>query len=1039
MKVKKCKNTLLCGTLTLCLWGGFSQVRAASFENFAIEQQSNKVTGIVNDEFGPVIGASVVEKGTSNGVVTDLDGKFSLNVKPGATLIISFVGYKQQEVKAGNAPLNIVLEEDSKMLSEVVVTALGIKRERKALGYGVAEVQGEALTKAKETNVINSMAGRVPGLVVTQTAGGASGSSRVILRGSTEMTGNNQPLYVIDGVPLDNTNFGSAGTYGGFDLGDGISSVNPDDIEKIDILKDASSTAIYGSRATNGVVIVTTKRGKAGAPKVSYDGSVGFKNYMNAPDMMDGQQYVQLAREYSRATKGNGEYVSDDKIFSASELVAIENNNYMDWFDALTSTAWMNSHTLSVSGGTEKSSYVASAGYHNEDGCLQPQFYKRYNLRAAVDVTPNDYFKFGVSLYGTFSDQETGNEDGLQTIYRLRPTYHPTNLVTGEQEFKYGSGQFNPFVTQKNQSWRYKKYDVLSNLFVEFNPIKNLALRSTFSPDLQFIDYGMYAGAYTKRNQGSQATAWYEKTTILNWVWDNMVTYNFDLMKDHHFDLTGVYSMTEYQNEFMRGDGAGLSYNSLWYALQNGAKTNKTQSKYIKTSLMSYLARLNYNYKGKYYVTASMRYDGSSKLAEGHKWGGFFAGALAWRITEEEFMKDIDWLNNLKLRVSFGQSGNDNVGAYQTQGSISGAQYYSFGTNDVIGYVPNNLRNMELGWERTTEYNIGVDFGFLNNRISGSFEYYNRLTEDLIMNKTLPITLGYSSVKANVGSVRNKGFEFVLNTENIRTEDFSWRTSFNIAYNNNKIEKLQYIEDLTSRGKSFEGMKGDYSNLWVVGQPIDINYNLMTIGVWQLDEAEEAAKYGCKPGQYKVLDLDKNGKIDDADRVIDGKRTPDWTGGMVNTFNYKNFDLSVGTSFQLGGRMRNQFYVSYALENNNMNLNNMVKDYWTPENPTNESAQPGNMGTYRSKAGSWGNQKSDVSHTMSSSDFFKITHVSLGYTFDKKLISKSFLTNLRLYCTVQNPMIICADNVIVPEQLPTNVSSTDLMTRNVMFGVNVSF
>lgn len=591
----------------------------------------------------------------------------------------------------------------------------------------------------------------------------------------------------------------------------------------------------------------------------------------------------------------------------------------------------------------------------------------------------------------------------------------------------------------ENQSWRYKKYDVLSNLFVEFNPIKNLALRSTFSPDLQFIDYGMYAGAYTKRNQGSQATAWYEKTTILNWVWDNMVTYNFDLMKDHHFDLTGVYSMTEYQNEFMRGDGAGLSYNSLWYALQNGAKTNKTQSKYTKTSLMSYLARLNYNYKGKYYVTASMRYDGSSKLAEGHKWGGFFAGALAWRITEEEFMKDIDWLNNLKLRVSFGQSGNDNVGAYQTQGSISGAQYYSFGTNDVIGYVPNNLRNMELGWERTTEYNIGVDFGFLNNRISGSFEYYNRLTEDLIMNKTLPITLGYSSVKANVGSVRNKGFEFVLNTENIRTEDFSWRTSFNIAYNNNKIEKLQYIEDLTSRGKSFEGMKGDYSNLWVVGQPIDINYNLMTIGVWQLDEAEEAAKYGCKPGQYKVLDLDKNGKIDDADRVIDGKRTPDWTGGMVNTFNYKNFDLSVGTSFQLGGRMRNQFYVSYALENNNMNLNNMVKDYWTPENPTNESAQPGNMGTYRGKAGSWGNQKSDVSHTMSSSDFFKITHVSLGYTFDKKLISKSFLTNLRLYCTVQNPMIICADNVIVPEQLPTNVSSTDLMTRNVMFGVNVSF
>ena len=290
MKVKKCKNTLLCGTLTLCLWGGFSQVRAASFENFAIEQQSNKVTGIVNDEFGPVIGASVVEKGTSNGVVTDLDGKFSLNVKPGATLIISFVGYKQQEVKAGNAPLNIVLEEDSKMLSEVVVTALGIKRERKALGYGVAEVQGEALTKAKETNVINSMAGRVPGLVVTQTAGGASGSSRVILRGSTEMTGNNQPLYVIDGVPILSisseqalTTIGGTADAGNRDAGDGISNLNPDDIESLSVLKGASASALYGGQAANGVVLIKTKKGKAGVRNIHFSSSLTVDQAISLP------------------------------------------------------------------------------------------------------------------------------------------------------------------------------------------------------------------------------------------------------------------------------------------------------------------------------------------------------------------------------------------------------------------------------------------------------------------------------------------------------------------------------------------------------------------------------------------------------------------------------------------------------------------------------------------------------------------------------------------------------------------------------------
>lgn len=529
--------------------------------------QTSVVKGRILDSTGePIIGASIIEKGTTNGTITDIDGNFSLSVSSSkAILVVSYLGYKSVELSASDKKLNeIVLKEDTEMLDEVVVVGYGAVKKSDLTG-AVASVSTKELTAAGISSAAGAMQGVVPGVNIQRSSNKPGSGYNILIRGLNTVSGSTKPLIVIDGVP-----------------GAELENINPDDIEKIDILKDASSTAIYGSRATNGVVIVTTKRGKAGAPKVSYDGSVGFKNYMNAPDMMDGQQYVQLAREYSRATKGNGEYVSDDKIFSASELVAIENNNYMDWFDALTSTAWMNSHTLSVSGGTEKSSYVASAGYHNEDGCLQPQFYKRYNLRAAVDVTPNDYFKFGVSLYGTFSDQETGNEDGLQTIYRLRPTYHPTNLVTGEQEFKYGSGQFNPFVTQKNQSWRYKKYDVLSNLFVEFNPIKNLALRSTFSPDLQFIDYGMYAGAYTKRNQGSQATAWYEKTTILNWVWDNMVTYNFDLMKDHHFDLTGVYSMTEYQNEFMRGDGAGLSYNSLWYALQNGAKTNKTQSKYTK-------------------------------------------------------------------------------------------------------------------------------------------------------------------------------------------------------------------------------------------------------------------------------------------------------------------------------------------------------------------------------------------------------------------------------------------------------------------------
>ena len=432
-------------------------------------------------------------------------------------------------------------------------------------------------------------------------------------------------------------------------------------------------------------------------------------------------------------------------------------------------------------------------------------------------------------------------------------------------------------------------------------------------------------------------------------------------------------------------------------------------------------------------------------MAEGNKWGSFPSVAVAWRVSEEEFMKSLSWLSNLKLRLSYGQTGNDNVSAYQTQGSISGAKYYTFGSNESIGYVPNNLRNLDLGWERTTEYNVGIDFGLLNNRISGSVEYYNRLTEDLIMNKTVPVTTGYSSVKANVGSVRNEGFEVNIHSDNIRTKDFSWRTSLNFAYNKNKIVDLQYKEDLTSRGQFLAGMSGDYSNLWIIGQPIDINYNLMTLGVWQLDEAEEAAKYGCKPGQYKPLDLNKDGEITDADRVINGKHTPDFTGGMTNTFTYKDFDLSFQLSFQTGAKVYNQYLVSFALEYNTQNFNNLRREYWTPENPTNDFHQPSSSDPYdrdKGRSDTWNRDESKAcaSHRLGSTDYLKINYLSLGYTFNGKCIKKMNLGNLRIYGTVQNPFIWTRDKYAFnPEQMNVAIGNTDFMTCNAIFGVHVGF
>lgn len=986
------------------------------------QQHLVRVEGQVLDSQGePVIGATVREKGTSNGVVTDVDGKFVLRVPATGKLQISYVGYSMQEISIGSQRnFQIVLKEDTELLDEVVVVGYGAVKKSDLTG-AVASVSTKDLLKSAKTDAVGAMQGVLPGVQIQRSNNKPGGEYNILIRGLNTISGSTAPLIVVDGVP-----------------GASLSNLNPDDIEKIDILKDASSTAIYGSRATNGVVMVTTKRGKSGKVKVDYSGYAGFRQYTNMPDMMSGEEYVQLAREAARAGNNN-EYKDDNEIFTPSELKAIEDGNYFDWVDAISSPAFMTNHTISATGGNDMSSYALSAGYYYEDGMLNPQEYSRYNLRAVVDVHPNDYFDFGINMYGTHSVRDTGNSDLLQDAFRLRPTYHPTDLVTGEEMWSYSNGQYNAITTQKNELNKTKKYNLLSNIYLTIKPIKNLSLKTTFSPNINLEEIGQYRGKYTKANKGqNKATSNYAKNSYVDWVWDNQVTYNFQ-KKDHRLDVTGVFSMQQTQDELLKGIGNGLSYNSLWYNLAGGADSNSSSSGFTKTNLMSYLARANYVYKDKYFLTASIRFDGSSKLAEGNKWGAFSSAALAWRISEEDFMKDVSWLSNLKLRLSFGQTGNDNVSAYQTQGTISGAKYYSFGTSDVIGYVPNNLRNLELGWERTTEYNIGLDFGFLDNRISGSVEYYNRLTDDLIMNKTVPVTLGYSSVKANVGSVRNQGFEAIINSENIRTNDFSWTTSLNFAYNKNTIVELQYKEDLASRGPSFEGMSGDYSNLWIIGQPVDMNYNLVTVGVWQLDEAEEAAKYGCRPGQYKVLDLNEDGVIDDKDRVIDGKRTPDWTGGMTNSFTYKDFDLSFQLAFQAGAKARNQFYVSYALENNNQNFNNLRKDYWTPENPTNSSAQPSNMGTYRDKAGPWGNTKSAMTHTMFSSDFLKMSYITLGYTFRQSLLKRINIGSLRLYATVQNPFIWCADDVVDPEQLSVSINTSDVMTRNVIFGLNLSF
>lgn len=983
-------------------------------------QNSVKITGKVVDVQGePVIGATVMEKGTTNGIITDVDGNFTLNVSPNRKLQVSYVGYQTQEITIGsNRTLRITLKEDSELLDEVVVVGYGTMKKSDLTG-AISSVSTETLVRGGNANAIGALQGSVAGVSILKSNNKPGGGYDIKIRGVSSISGSSAPLVVIDGIP-----------------GASLDNINPDDIEKIDILKDASSTAIYGSRATNGVVMVTTKKGSLGDPKISYSGYAGFRNYTHVPEMMSGDEYVQLAMENARALNNNN-YKTLEEIFTdPSELKAAKDRNYYDWVDAITSPAFMTSHTISATGGTEKAKYTLGGGYYFEDGMQFPQEFSRYNMRAAVDLKANDYLSFGGSLYMTHSVRDTGNSSLMVDALRMRPTQHPYSLVTGEEIWKYTSnGMFNPLITNQNEFNKTKKLNILSNVYVKLTLVKGLELTSSFASNMTNDQIGQYRGVWTKALQGTAkgATNLLDKNNYTNWVWDNIVRYSWE-HKIHKIDFTGVYSLQQNQDEKMRGASKDLPFNSLWYNLQGGEMTSMTSS-YVQSNLMSFLGRINYTLADKYMLTASLRYDGSSKLADGNKWSLFPSVAVAWRLKEEAFMQSVDWLSNLKLRLSYGQTGNDTVSPYSTNGTIAGSQYYSFGTNTVIGTYPNNIRNDKLGWERTSEYNVGVDFGFFDNRISGSVEYYNRLTKDLIMNKSIPTHLGYSSVRDNVGSVRNQGFEIMLNTENIRLKNFSWQTTFTLSYNKNEIVDLAFKEDLGVYSDRLKGMQGDYNNRWFIGQPVQLNWDLETIGVWQLGEEEAAKKYGQKPGQFKVSDYNNDGVINDKDRFINGSRIPNWTGGMTNTFRYQEFDLSFHMHFQTGARLRNQFYVSYALENNNANLGNMKKDYWTPENPTNSCAQPSNMGPYRDQ----NTTGKSVSHIVQKTDFLKVSYITLGYTFKKNLLNRIKMSNLRLYATVQNPFTFTGFSGFDPEQPSEQVSNSDMITCNVLFGLNVSF
>jgi TonB-linked SusC/RagA family outer membrane protein len=985
--------------------------------------QDVQIRGRVVDEKGQAfVGVSVGVKGTTNGTITDINGDFSITIaRTSDILVFKYLGYITFETPAsGTLPLTVKLIPDSKALSEVVVVGYGTKRKIDLTGT-VSSLQAEEITRANATGTQDAMQGRIAGVDIKRGSGKPGSDFSVEIRGANSITGNTQPLYVIDGVPVAVNGSPT----------NPVNDINPADIERIDILKDASSTAIYGSRGANGVVLVTTKRGAKGNAKIIYSGYHGIVNPYHLPPVMDGPTFVNYVRDFFNAQAGYpATPIPDSKLFSATELTNIQNGTYTNWVDLIKRNGSQSNQNISITGGDDKTTYFTSAGYQLYQGTTKAEDSKKYTLKAGLDKTINNTFKAGASIYSTFVNNHLGSAEVFRSAYRLRPTGSAYNADGTPRFFAYESETqiTNPLFEFNNEIRQQQYVHVLPNIYAEANLMKGLKIRTSFSPDLTFQRQGQYDDTFTKQQGGTKPALGQSSTNqYINYTWENLLIYNAAIGR-HKFDVTLGNTFEYHQQDFSSISAQGLPYRSLWYNLGsattitiNGnaiAPITTVGSGYSQQNLASYFGRANYTFNNRYLFTATFRADANSVFAPGHKWGYFPSGSFAWIASEEPLFKDIQSLNLLKFRLSYGKSGNaSSVGPYATQATV-GQSPYDFNGVAASGFAP-NFGNQNLTWEKTDEYNAGMEVNLWQNRIGLDVNLYRKTSKGSILNQQVPPENGYSGQTTNLGSVRNQGIEVALNTVNIRSSKFSWTTNFNFAANSNKILQL------------YGDGKDDIGNAWFLGRKVREIYNYKIIGVWQTSEAAQAATYGAKPGQYKIQDVNNDGKIDATnDRQILGSSIPDWFGGFTSTINYANFDFSF-TVYTRQGTYENSVFLEQLLngDQNRARFGAFDRNYWTPTNPSNQ----------------WSNKavnSSDPANTIAqfqNSSYTKISNITLGYTIPKNILNKLKINNLRVYVDAFNPFIFSKFIGWDPENPSGNSAlNQDFRTRTFVFGVNLT-
>lgn len=985
------------------------------------------VTGTILDEHGEtLIGVSVLEKGTTNGTTTNLDGHFSLQVSPKAVLIISYIGYKTQTITIGNSlTLKISLEPDTQSLDEVVVIGYGTVKKRDLTG-SVASMKAKDMVSMPTSNAMEAIQGKVAGVDIVRTSGEAGATPQITIRGNRSINGDNSPLFIIDGI--------QGGSY---------ADLNANDIASMDILKDASSTAIYGAQGANGVVIITTKKGQAGKAKVNYDGYFGVNGNVQYPKSLTGDAFMNYRREAYRTTGAWNSPADDVNAFTSDELQAIKDNKWVNWVDLVTRTGQQQSHNVSVQGGTDKTKAFLSLGYFQEQGIFPDDEANRYTARINIDQIINTHVKAGLYSQLTYWDKDQINKSLLSKASVAFPLATPYdengNIVrypmVGRAEAYSPLADYVENKATKNT----KTLNTTLNGYVEITPFKGLSFRSNLGANLGFSRIGSYYAQHSLTQTTNPSSAAINNANSSYLTWDNVITYKNTLKEIHSFGVTLLSSWTKYIKEDSNAANSEQSEDAfLYYNLASGnSSLNSVSSGYLGKETMSYAVRAEYNLLNRYLFSGSARLDGASQLAKGNKWCVFPSLSAAWILSEEEFLKSINWIDNLKLRASWGISGNAAVDAYATQTGMVSSSSWGFDNVAAPTYkYSTNVGNKELTWEKSKTYDIGLDISVLKGKINFTADYYHTQTSDILMKRDMPTALyGVGAVMwQNIAATKNSGIELSLNTVNIKSRDFEWTSTLTFSRDQEEITSLVDGRNIIA--------KEDTQYSLLIGKPIKSWWDLKKLGIWQQYEAEEAAKYSYygtapKPGDIKVQDTTKDNKLEDDDEVYVGSNSPDWTGGFQNTFYYKGFDLNVYMFARWGQTICAKYMYGYnpggaVSSGNGMQQANIFDtfNYWTPENPTNDFPRPA-AETILPTTGR--------SLYFVDGSFFKIKTVSLGYTLPKKWLQTVKMEKVRVYATGNNLFTKSKSHLLMNYDPEGNGGDQMPLFKTFVVGLSVTF